>query len=71
MTHFYKKDGGLVVSMVAFYSDDPSLNPAEANSFYVKWCRKRTKTNNLFLRPRIKHNILFKTTCPKTCQVSL
>ena len=26
--------GGLVVSMLAFYSNDPSSNPAEVYSFY-------------------------------------
>ena len=38
---------GQVVSMLAFYSDDPSSNPAEAYSFFCKICiwkdRKQTK----------------------------
>ena len=29
--------GGQVVSVLAFYSDDPSSNPAEAYSFCVKF----------------------------------
>ena len=51
MAHFLKKfrgrgGGGQVVSMLAFYSDDPSLNPAEAYSFLCKNCVwKRTKIN--------------------------
>ena len=28
--------GGLVVSVLAFYSDDPSSNPAEAYSFFTE-----------------------------------
>ena len=38
-------DGGLVVSVLAFYSDDLSSNPAEAYRFYVKCCFKRTEIN--------------------------
>ena len=30
--------GGQVVSVLAFYSDDPSSNPAEAYSFFCKIC---------------------------------
>ena len=30
------RGGGLVVSALAFYSDDPSSNPAEAYSFFCK-----------------------------------
>ena len=45
---FYKgRTGSQVVSVLAFYSDDPSSNPAEAYSFSVKICvwkeRKLTK----------------------------
>ena len=29
------RGGGLVVSVLAIYSDDPSLNPAEAYSFFL------------------------------------
>ena len=37
--------GGQVVSMLAFYSDDPSLNPADVNNFSVKFVTERTKIN--------------------------
>ena len=30
--------GGQVVSMLAFYSDDPSSNPTNAYSFFCKIC---------------------------------
>ena len=30
------RGGGQVVIVLAFYSDDPSLNPAEAYSFFCK-----------------------------------
>ena len=30
------RGGGHVVSVLVFYSDDPSSNPAEAYSFYTK-----------------------------------
>ena len=36
---------GQVVSMLAFYSDDPSSNPAEDDSFYSLNCLKSTKIN--------------------------
>ena len=29
------RDGGQVVSVLSFYSDDPSTNPAEAYSFFL------------------------------------
>ena len=32
------RGGGQVVSMLALHSNDPSLNPAEANSFICKIC---------------------------------
>ena len=32
--------GGQVVSLLAFYSDDPSPNPAEVYSFYSKLFEK-------------------------------
>ena len=35
----------VVVKCWAFYSDDPSLNPAEVDSFYSVNCLKRTKIN--------------------------
>ena len=34
-----------MVSMLAFYSDDPSSNPAEVYNFSVKLLLKRTKIN--------------------------
>ena len=37
--------GGQVVSVLAFYSDDPSSNPAEIYNFSVKLLLKRTKIN--------------------------
>ena len=35
------RGGGQVVSMLVFYSDDPSLNPAEAYSFSEILCLKK------------------------------
>ena len=38
------RGGGQVVSVLAFYSDDPGLNPAEAYCFFLQnLCLKRTK----------------------------
>ena len=37
--------GGQVVSVLAFYSDDLSSNPAEVYNFSVKLLLKRTKIN--------------------------
>ena len=37
--------GGQVVSVLAFYSDDPSSNPAEVYNFSVKLLLKRMKIN--------------------------
>ena len=34
-----------MVCVLAFYSDDPSSNPAEVYSFYSVDCLKRTKNN--------------------------
>ena len=39
------RGGGQVVSMLAFYSDNPSSNPAEVYNFSVKLLLKRTKIN--------------------------
>ena len=40
------RGGGQVVSMLAFYSENPSSNPADAYSFFCKiLCLKRTKIN--------------------------
>ena len=35
--------GGQVVSVLAFYSDDPSSNPVEVYNFSVRLYLKRTK----------------------------
>ena len=35
---FPGRGGGQVVSVLAFYSDNPSLNPADAYSFFCKIC---------------------------------
>ena len=43
----------VVVSMLAFDSDDPSSNPAEVYSFYSVYCLKRTKINKK--RPGMAH----------------
>ena len=37
--------GSLVFSVLAFYSDGPSLNPAVAESFSVECCLKISKIN--------------------------
>ena len=47
------RGGGQVVSMLAFYSDDPSSNPAEVYNFSVKLLLKRTKINKK--RPGLAH----------------
>ena len=39
------RGGGQVVSVLAFYSDDPSSNPTEVYKFSVKLLLKRTKIN--------------------------
>ena len=39
------RGGGQVVSMLAFYSDDPNLNSAKAYSFFCKVCVIKTKIN--------------------------
>ena len=45
--------GGQVVSVLAFYSDDPSSDPAEACNFFCKICVRKEKK-----RPGLAH---FKT----------
>ena len=40
-----RRGGGQVVSVLAFYSDDPSSNPAEVYNFSVKLLLKRMKIN--------------------------
>ena len=42
-----------MVSVLAFYSDDPSSNPAEVYNFSVKLLLKRTKINKK--RPGLVH----------------
>ena len=42
---FKGRGGGQVVSVLAFYSDDPSSNPAEVYIFSVKLLLKRMKIN--------------------------
>ena len=42
-----------MVSVLAFYSDDPSSNPAEVYNFSVKLLLKRTKINKK--RPGLAH----------------
>ena len=40
------RGGGQVVRVLAFYSDDPGSNPADAYSFFCKkLCLKQTKIN--------------------------
>ena len=39
------RGGGQVVSVLAFYSDNPSSNPAEVYNFSVILLLKRTKIN--------------------------
>ena len=53
---------GLVVSMVTFYSNKPSLNPYEACSFYTNFCFKRTKINktDAWVGPRFENKKLAK-----------
>ena len=43
--------GGQVVSVLAFYSDDPSSNPAKV-SYYSVNCLKRTKTGWPIKKPK-------------------
>ena len=38
-------DSGKVVSMLALYSNDPNSNPAEVNSFHVKFVLEKIKMN--------------------------
>ena len=47
------RGSGQVVSVVAYYSDDPSSNPADAYSFSVKFVFK--KNENKQKRPRLAH----------------
>ena len=37
--------GGQVVSVLAFYSNEPSSNPTEAYSFFCKICVLKNKVN--------------------------
>ena len=47
------RGGGQVVSMLAFYSEDLSLNPAEDYNFSVDFYLKRKKINKE--RPELAH----------------
>ena len=47
------RGGGQVVSVLAFYSDDPSSNLAEDNKLTVKLHLIRTKLNKKM--PRLPH----------------
>ena len=38
-------DGGQVVSVLAFYTNDPSSNPSEAHSFSVKFMFEKNDNN--------------------------
>ena len=51
-----------MVSVLAFYSDDPSSNPAEVYNFSVKLLLKRTKINKK--RPGLAH--FLKKCCTKS-----
>ena len=53
------RGGGQVVSVLAFYSDDPSSNPAEASSFSVKFVfgKNENKQKEAGLGPFLKKNI--------------
>ena len=45
------RGGGQVVSVLAFYSGDQSSNPADANSFFVKFAfEKNKKRPPLFIK---------------------
>ena len=48
------RGGGQVVSVLAFYSDNPSSNPAEVYNFSVKLLLKRTKIKTK-KRPGLAH----------------
>ena len=53
------RGGGQVVSVLAFYSDNPSSNPAEVYNFSVKLLLKRTKIKTK-KRPGLAHFFLKK-----------
>ena len=46
--------GGKVVSVYTFYSDNPSLNPAEDNCYYCKMLFEK-KENKQKKRPGLAH----------------
>ena len=50
------RGGGQAVSVLAFYSDDPSSDPAEVYNFSVKLLLKSTKINKK--RPGLAHFLL-------------
>ena len=47
------RGGGQVVSMLAFYSDDPSSNPADVPSFYEKFEKPENKQQGPWLGQKI------------------
>ena len=47
------RDGGQVVGVLAFYSDNPSLNPAEAYNFSVIFVFEKNEKNKK--RPGLAH----------------
>ena len=52
------RGGGQVVSMVTFYSDDPSSNPADAYRFSVKncvWKERNLENLDFSLSQKIKN----------------
>ena len=60
------RGGGQVVSVLAFYSDDPRSNLAEAYSFSLKFVFEKTKINKTmsglahFLKKITYRNILLR-----------
>ena len=68
---FYKRiqyiqgrGGGQVVSVLTFYSDDPSLNPAEAYSFFLLKCvleKNENKQKEAGVGPFLKNTLLSST----------
>ena len=43
--------GGQVVSMLDFYSDDPSSNPAKAYCFFLKICARNQQLLSRIAKP--------------------
>ena len=49
------RGGGQVVSVLAFYSDDQSSNPADAYSFYVQIVLEKNKNKQIAHLKKIQH----------------